>query len=287
MMKPAFQLGLLVVGLLGTACSGGERTPATAGSDAGANPNESITTPVDVENPDGGSNAACTQNVDIVFVMDVSTSMGAFLKKLAQEMEAVDTSLKTISPTASPYYGLTVFVDDARLLNNGAPFQNAASVKGEFEKWAAFTFGNQQVGGGGSNNTWPENSLDALYAATNFSWRPGSLRIVIHTTDDTFWDGPTSKDGVSIQHSYAETVKALQDKQIRVFSFASKKGGSSENDDVAPGWFVPYKGQDPIPKATFGEAYELDGVLKGQASLSSSIYGLVSETFCKPYSPIR
>ncbi len=232
--------------------------------------------------------AGCTQLIDIVFVMDVSSSMDAFLDKLAQEMEAVDAALKAISPTASPYYGLAVFVDDAKLLNKGLPFQNAAALKGEFSQWAKFTFLNKQIDSTGSNSTWPENSLDALYAAaSNFSWREGSLRIVLHTTDDTFWNGPTTQDGMSIAHGYQETVQKLQAQQVRVFSFASKFGGPSETTDVSMGWFGPYQGQDAIPKATFGGVFELAQVVSGQTSLAKSIEGLVTSTLCKPYSELN
>ena len=40
-----------------------------------------------------------------------------------------------------------------------------------------------------------------------------TLRLVIHTTDDTFWDGPTVGNGVDIQYGYADTVAALQQAQ--------------------------------------------------------------------------
>lgn len=271
-------------------CSSADRTPLdrgpTPGASAGAGTFVNAPT-VEGEKPPVDP-ASCGQNVDIVFVMDVSTSMDVFLNKLAQEIVGVDTSIKGISSNISPYYGLAVFVDDTKMLNNGKPFQNVDALRAEFQKWANFSSSNQQLEAAETNMTWPENSIDALHeAATSFSWRPGSLRIAIHTTDDTFWEGPRSENGVAIQHGYLETVQKLRDQQVRVFSFASKLGGQSENLDVSMGWFSPYKGQDPIPNATYGGAFELGQVLNGQTSLSSSIYGLVKDTLCKPYPKIN
>jgi hypothetical protein len=136
------------------------------------------------------------------------------------------------------------------------------------------------------NMTWPENSMDGLYrAATEFAWRPkeSTLRIVIHTTDDTFWNGPTSADGVSIQHGYTDTVQALTDNQVRVFSFASLMGGPFETDPVGDGWFAPYGGDKSIPDATGGGVFMLNDVMSGSISLSASINGAVEGSLCKPY----
>jgi hypothetical protein len=159
----------------------------------------------------------------------------------------------------------------------------------DFTEWSAFTSSNQQVGGGGFNSTWPENSLDALYAAASgFQWRPAesTLRIVIHTTDDTFWDGPTTGDGVAIQHGYADTVMALQERQIRVFSFAAQIGGMCECEDVTPGWSTPYLGQEAMPQATGGAVFDIDLVLADQVSLSAAIPDAVEDTMCDPYPPV-
>ncbi len=282
--RSAFAIAPLLT--LALACSASSRdSNKAAGGDGGVGTPGSIVGPDDAGQDGGGD---CAQNIDIVFVMDVSTSMDGFLNKLAQEMPVVDQKLKAISPVANPYYGLAVFVDDAMLLNNGNPFQNVDSLKQEFEKWAKFAKGNSELSGNGSNMTYPENSLDALYAAADgFHWRPGSLRIVIHTTDDTFWNGPTTQDGVNIQHSYPATVKKLIDTQVRDFSYASKLGGSDETTDVSMGWFGPYQGQDSIPKATFGDVYELADVVSGKVSLANSIEKLVQDTFCKPYAPVK
>jgi len=236
-----------------------------------------------------GSGGGCAQNVDIVFVMDVSTSMGPFLTKLGQEMPVVDAAVKALNLKSTPHYGLAVFVDDMLVANGAKAYADAAALQQDFTTWANFTSSNTQVSGTGYNTTWPENSLDALYGgATQFEWRPidQTLRIIIHTTDDTFWNGPTTTDdGVPIVHDYKGTVQALQQAQIRVFSFASLLGGPGENEDVSPGWFGPYQGDKSIPDSTGGGVYKLDDVLSGQISLSASINQAVKDSFCEPYPP--
>ncbi len=95
--------------------------------------------------------------------------------------------------------------------------------------------------------------------------------------------GATTQNGVGILHDYAQTVKQLQDQKIRVFSFASKLGGSCECLDVSGGWFGAYNGQPAMGQATGGGVFELDQVLSGQISLSDSINGAVVDSLCKPY----
>jgi hypothetical protein len=239
----------------------------------------------DGANPDG---TACDENVDIVFVMDVSTSMDAFLDKLADEILVVDQALQALDLPGDPHYGLAVFVDDYALLMGGAPYPDVDTLRADFQTWSAFTSSNQQVGGGNYNTTWTENSLDPLYAAaTEFQWRPAdtTLRMVIHTTDDTFWDGPTVGNGVMIERGYAETVAALQQAQVRVFSFTASIGGSCQCEDVTPGWSAPYMGMDPIPEATDGAVFSLEQVLTGQISLSTGINDAVEDKMCMPYPP--
>jgi hypothetical protein len=236
----------------------------------------------------GGKIPGCQSAIDIVFVMDVSTTMGEFLGLMADEMLAVDAAIGALELPNPPHYGLAVFVDDAELLNGGAPYPDATALRDDFIMWSNFTATNQQVGGGNPNFTWTENSLDGLYlAATEFDWRPAetTTRIVIHTTDDTFWDGPTLGNGVMIQHGYAETVQALQDATVRVYSFADDIGGSCECQDVTPGWSTPYMGMLPVPEATDGGVYAINEILAGTVSLADAINTAVEESYCDPYEP--
>jgi hypothetical protein len=234
--------------------------------------------------------AVCKMQIDIVFVMDVSTSMLALLQKLEDEILTVDAKLKSLDVLPDIHYGLVVFVDDTQIINGGAPYADVQTLKQDFNKWWNFTQSNSQVNGGGSNGDWPENSIDALFTAAGaFQWRPmeQTLRMVIHCTDDTFGEKGAVQSGIAIQHTYDETVKALQDRQVRVFAFADNDmtGGPGENEDVSMGFFTPYKGKTPIPDATDGGAFNINLVLANQLSLNAAINDSVEASLCQDYIP--
>jgi hypothetical protein len=126
-------------------------------------------------------------------------------------------------------------------------------------------------------------------AAGGFQWRPieDTLRIVIHCTDDTFGEQGAVLSGIPVQHTYDETVAALQAKQVRVFVFADadNTGGPNNDQDVSAGFFAPYQGKTPIPDATDGGAFNINLVNAGQLSLSAAINDSVEATLCEPYVP--
>ena len=232
----------------------------------------------------------CMQQIDIVFSMDVSTSMLELLQTLENEILTVDDKLKSLSVVPDVHYGLVVFVDDTKIINNGVPYADVQTLKNDFNTWWNFTQTNSEVNGGGYNSDWPENSLDALFlAAGGFQWRAieDTLRLVIHCTDDTFGDKGASLSGIPVQRSYDEVVAALQAKQVRVFVFADADhtGGQFDDQDVSPGFFTPYQGKTPIPEATAGGAYNINLVYTGDLSLSAAINDSVAGTLCEPYIP--
>ncbi|HEY0138610.1 MAG TPA: hypothetical protein VGB85_31215, partial [Nannocystis sp.] len=211
--------------------------------------------------------------------------------KLEDEILTVDDKLKTFDVLPDVHYGLVVFVDDAQIIDAGAPYLTVEDLKADFNYYWMFTQSNSQVSGDGFNGDFPENTLDALFiAAGGFQWRPveDTLRLVIHTTDDTFGEQGAVQSGVTIQHTYDETVLALQDKQIRVFAFADNDmtGGPADNEDVSMGFFTPYKGKTPIPEATDGGAFNINLVNKNELSLSAAINESVEQSLCELYIPM-
>jgi hypothetical protein len=109
------------------------------------------------------------------------------------------------------------------------------------------------------------------------------LRMIVHTTDDTFWNGPTVGNGVNILHGYAETVAILQANEIWTFAFADMIGGPGENEDVSIGWFTPYMGMAPIPEQTGGTATYIVDVLNNMVSIADTISTSLEESYCEEY----
>ncbi|MCA9650729.1 MAG: VWA domain-containing protein [Myxococcales bacterium] len=265
----------------------------TTGADGGSTAAD--TTPGDASDDgiklDVGANDipldTCEQDVDVVFTMDVSTTMTFFFDALLADMAEVDAALQSVG--ANPRYGLVVFVDDYEVVDMGVPFEDIASLQAEFQTWKTFTtsFAEPQIHGG-TNTTFPENSLDALWhAAQDFQWRPAqtTLRLVIHATDDTMSEAPAVLDGIAVEHSYDETVTALQGQEVRVAAFAATVGGSIFfPTNVSAGWFGDWSGGQPaIPTATGGSVYLIDGITNGTLSLGDAIVETVQEVECTPY----
>jgi hypothetical protein len=228
--------------------------------------------------------SAKKDHVDVVFVIDVSTTMGFVLDKLAAEIEAMDREVR--KHDQEPRYGLVVFVDDVMVANGGKPFASIAALRAEFQRWAAFVSTNRQIHAPAPNMDWPENSLDALYlAATRFEWRPAedTLRLVVHATDDDFGESGVVQSGQPVRHTYRGTVKALKRAGVRVATFAAHIGGQCECLDVSPGWFTAYKGQPSIPDATGGAAFDIDEVALGRLALSDAVAATVESTVCTEY----
>jgi hypothetical protein len=251
---------------------------------------------VPVEAPDGVDHTGdtdCHQDIDIVFVLDVSTSMSWVLEQLASEVGAVWEYAVALSahPDFDPAFGLVVFVDDVLVTNGGEPYASVEALQGEFNSWRAFCSSNAQPGGSSCTNMdCPENTLDALAdAAEMYAWRPGALHVAIHVTDDTFKEAPdmlcsTFSPSIPVRHTYPETLDLLVTNEIRVGVFAMRVGSyCTTPPDKEPGFFEPWEGYPPIPEATGSRVWELSAVQSGEISLTEAISGFVLEEWCTDF----
>lgn len=231
----------------------------------------------------------CTQDIDIVFVLDVSTSMSFVLQYLSDGIGEVWNYALTFSdaPDYEPRFGLVVFVDDHLVTNSGMPYGSAAELQGAFDTWRAFTSSNDEPGGSpGHNNDCPENAIDALYAgATEFPWRDGALHIIILATDDTFREHPQTLGSgpVVVQHTYAEVLAEVLAREIRVAAFAAHVGVCWDRNNGEPGFFTDYNGQPALPAATGSHAFDIQDVATGTISMTEAIQDIILEEYCEPF----
>ena len=271
----------------------------------------------------GGGDAdptACTEDIDVVLVLDVSSSMGFVLDKLDTEITKVVSASNALK--AGAHFGLVVFVDNVKLYatgdQGGGKIHTAAGTLSAAFKDAKATYttpnrnpGDGPTGATTQNPICEENALDALHdAATEFPWRPNTARIVIVVTDDTFLekpdnygdrdgDGLTNKTDFPREGNYPgrftvdETVAALKKETIRVFSFtrltppglldptACGTGRRHPTgDSITFGWTKPFNGKAPIPTSTGGKNFDLDAVRSGTASLADTINDVVLQSHC-------
>ncbi len=285
--------------------------PSTrASTDAGPGQDGSIAT------TDAG---VCEDVVDVVFVLDTSSSMGFVLSQLESQIAQVVSASNTLA--ADAHFGLIVFqdnhfIDNTGPLEGGKVHTSAASLQTAFRNYRAnFTNQNRNPGDGMSGPTTQnpiceENSLDALHAAAaDFPWRANATRVVILATDDTFLerpdnygdrdaDGLTNKTDFPREGNYpaawtmTETVGALRTARVRVFSFSRitqpsflDRCGTGRRlpwADITDGWTTPYGTQPPIPVQTDGSNFDLDQVKSGSLSLSATINQVVLDSYCVP-----
>jgi hypothetical protein len=268
---------------------------------------------------DGG---VCTDSVDVLFVLDVTSSMEFVLNKLTAEIDKVVTAANGLSPDA--HFGLIAFADNWAIdttgpLEGGKVHTEGSTLKTAFTYYRdTYTANNRNPGDGPSgpdtqNPICEENSLDALNAATTeFPWRATATRVVILVTDDTFLERPDNygdRDGdgdwdqtnfpkegnYPASFTLEETVTALKGKQVRVFSFTRLKIPGmlevqcgtgrrfpKDQNPFAWGWSATYNGQTPIPDATKGNNFDIMQVKNNALSLSDTINEVVVESYCNP-----
>ncbi len=265
-------------------------------------------------------NGVCTEDIDVVLVLDVSSSMGFVLDKLGAEFDKVVSASNALKEGA--HFGLVIYVDNAALvttgdLMGGKVHSSAATLKAAFQDaQSKYTTPNRNPGDGPTGPTTQnpiceENALDALaMSATDFPWRPSAARVIILATDDTFiekpdnygdrdHDGKTDKTDFPKEGNYPaklsldETIAALKTAKARVFSFTRLKAPGvldfdkcgtgrrhASDDSVTFGWSKPYDGKAPIPDQTGGKNFDLDAVKKGTLSLATTINEVVLESHC-------
>ena len=237
---------------------------------------------------DGDTDEECYEMIDIVFVIDVSTTMSYILSTLEAEIGEVWNAAQDLSVDEPPHFGLVVFVDDVMVVASEI-YISMSALQTDFHDWYTHTSTNQQTQSTASNTDWPENTIDALVAAAlDFDWRDPelALRVIIHATDDTFLEYPAMfSSGLPANHTYAETVTMLQDREIRVASFAAHIGGMTGTTNVEPGFFTDYNSMSPIPAATSGGVFDIDEVYDDTLSLTEAINEFVLEELCTEYVP--
>ena len=283
-----------------------------------------------VDDPDpglqqeGGTSDAtpgvCTEDIDVVLVIDTSSSMNFVLDALEDEFaDVVETSnaLKTGAHFGAVFFQDNVLLDATGDEEGGKVHLGADSLASAFATMRdVYTANNRNPGDGPDGPTTQnplceENALDALAAAaTQYPWRANAARIVVLVTDDTFLerpdnygdrdgDGDTTGTGYPKEGNYpaastvAETVQSLQNGAIKVFSFTRLKapgfldlgkcgtGRRHPSDEaVTYGWSKPYGNQAPIPEQTGGKNFDLDLVKSGSVHLGDAISDIVLQTRC-------
>jgi hypothetical protein len=235
----------------------------------------------------------CDEPLDVVFVLDVSTSMADEAMRMRDGIASIWDAAHLL--TTNTQFGLVVFVDDALAVGGCAPFADVGTLQSEFDRWRMFCESNlSPVSMSTMNGDCPENSLDAIHlAATTCPWRAGATHVLVHVTDDTFAERPAvlsrslfGGGGIPVQHTYAEVVSALVANEIRVGAFAAPTGewcGAGTSPNTAQGFFAPYMGMEALPMRTGGRVWSIREVRDGTINMAAAINELIADEYCTPF----
>jgi hypothetical protein len=238
----------------------------------------------------GAGSPGCADPLDVVFVIDVSTSMDDDVGAIRAGLDSIWTAASGL--TESTQFSMVVFVDNALAVNGCAPFASIDAMQAEFERWRAFCETSQNPVGGGENFDCPENSLDALYlAATSCPWRAGATHVLIHVTDDTFVERPAvlsedfeTGEGTPVEHTYGEVMRALRDGMVRVGAFASpspgEECGAGSSENAGEGFHDPFRGMPSIAEATGGRVWSIRDARGGGLDMAEAINAFTRDEHC-------
>lgn len=232
----------------------------------------------------------CEEPLDVVLVLDVSSSTAGDLTRLRDGAAALFDAVREAS--TDPRVGLVVFVDDALAVEDCAAIESPEALAATLEAWRAFSSTNTSPVSRIPNVDCAENSLDALATAiTGCPWRSGS-RVIVHLTDDTFAERPAVLSGpfgpgVVVTSTYLEVSDALAREGIVVGALTrdgagSACGGPTPSPDVGRGFHRPFGAEVSLPERTGGAAWNLDAVRRGEIDPIASIAALLERVQCTP-----
>lgn len=241
-------------------------------------------TPFDAEGFDAAdAPPTCTQPLDVVFVLDVSSTMEPELTAFRDAMPAIWASALSLDPTAQ--LSLVAFVDDVLVMNDCAGFATADDMIRVIDGFRVSAPMNRNVVNTTLvNQDCAENSLDALYdAATMCPFRTRSARVMIHATDDTFVERPGVLSGewgggVFVASTYAEVVTAMVSRSIHLgalsWSGAGEFCGAGTSPDTGQGFHTSFGGQLALPQLTAGVVWDGRALRGGTLDLAGEVSAL-------------
>lgn len=210
--------------------------------------------------------------LDVVLVVDVSTTMGATaalraaLPAFFETAESAGVDLRV---------GLVTFVNDV-VVHGGGGFLDRAAIVGELDSQLDpetggpdLTLPRHQL-----NFDFAENSLGALLrAARDFAFRPDARRTLLLVTDDTFLEPPaTFSDGTPATASYDDVQRALDERGLTLHAVHASAAGRGLSSN--------FDGEPPLVRATGGNWLELADAIERDDALPRFLDDLAVGRIC-------
>ncbi len=210
--------------------------------------------------------------VDLVFVLDVSTTMGTMPRlrdAVVQLFDFVESDGRDVR------VGLTSFVNDV-LLHDGGAFLDRSAFLRELDAQLDPVTGapDLDLPRHQLNFDFPENSLGALYrAATEYSFRPEARRTLLLITDGAFLEPPeVYSDGTPATVSFLEVGSILDERGVELVSIHSNTTGRGLSSN--------YDGEPSLVSRTGGTWRELADIASSEQGLDDLLLRLAAGWSC-------
>lgn len=227
-----------------------------------------------VDAPEPSPASGDLKPLDLVFVLDVSTSM--------DEMAALRTAIQELFDFSEVSgldvrFALTTFENDVIVHGDGG-FMERARFFEEFDSqlipgvWVPNPDLPRQL----LNFDFPENSLDAIYrAASDMPFAANSRRYILLMTDSNFLEPPAVfSDGTPVRHRYADVERALRDNDVKLFAVHDTSAG----EGLSRNW----KGQAPLVSQSGGTWFEISQITTGELTLNDVLAKFIMRSVCDP-----
>jgi hypothetical protein len=222
--------------------------------------------------PERSLDSTGLEPLDLVFVLDVSTTMN---ETASLRQAALDLFDAAASRGLDVRFGLTTFVNDVVVHRDGA-FLDREGFLAELDSQLVpeTRVPDPALPRQLLNFDFPENGLGALYrSAAEFDFRPGARRYLLFVTDGSFLEPPAVfSNGSPALHSYAEVARILADREVRLFSVHSRDHGR--------GLSTNYDGGPSLVTLTGGTWFEISDVDSGRLALGDLLTNLLVGPAC-------
>lgn len=152
--------------------------------------------------------------LDVLFLMDVTGSMGGVLSTVSQSAVEILTGIRDISPET--HFGVATFADYGDF-----PWKLNADLSGDSDAIANVLADTTDTYTGGDT---PESYGRALYESLFVSWRPEATKLIILFGDAPAHDPDPGRDGqygTSDDLVYADVLQQLADAGIQIIAVDS------------------------------------------------------------------
>jgi hypothetical protein len=211
--------------------------------------------------------------IDLVLVVDVSTTMGA-LPRLRDALQDLFDRAETRGVDLR--VGLVTFVNDV-VAHRGATFLERAAFVSELDSQLDAETGGPDLtlARHRLNFDFAENSLGALqHAASEYRFRTDVRRVLLLVTDGTFLEPPsTFSDGVAATASHRDIHRALDEHGLALYAIHASASGRGISSS--------HHGERPLVHASGGNWLEFEDAVKDESVLRRFLDDLVDGRDCR------